>query len=295
MTDYSADTLHDGLLELGEGPTYDAFNDILWWFDIAGRQIYAHDFSKTRTRAFELPAMASMMAHLDGEHQLLAMQDGLYMRHRRSGRLRLRTPLEANRKHTRSNDGRTHPCGALWIGTMGRESERDAGAIYWYNGTELRRLYDRITIPNAICFSQDGKIGYFTDNAHGRIMRVQLDASTGLPTSEPAVFCDAGVDEGNPDGAVVDRDGVLWNARWGAGCVNAYAPDGQRIKCLTFGAAQVTCPAFCGARGSDMVVTSAWQGLSANARAQDVQAGNTFIVRGGFNGVFDPPFVPAAE
>jgi sugar lactone lactonase YvrE len=36
-------------------------------------------------------------------------------------------------------------------------------------------LYPRITIPNAICFSPDGAIAYFTDTVTARLMRVAID------------------------------------------------------------------------------------------------------------------------
>ena len=49
---------------------------------------------------------------------------------RADGRLTLQIPLEADNAATRSNDGRVHPCGALWIGTMGRKAEKGAGAAW---------------------------------------------------------------------------------------------------------------------------------------------------------------------
>ena len=65
-------------------------------------------------------------------------------------------PLEADNAATRSNDARVHPSGTFWIGTMGRQAERGLGAIYALHRGELSRLYESITIPNAICFSPDG-------------------------------------------------------------------------------------------------------------------------------------------
>ena len=86
--------------------------------------------------------------------------------------LTLHVALEADNAATRSNDGRVHPSGALWIGTMGRKAEKGAGAIYHFGGGELRRLYAGISIPNAICFSPDGATAYFTDTREAILYRV---------------------------------------------------------------------------------------------------------------------------
>ena len=290
MTEKPVSTLQDAGLELGEGPTYDPATDTGWWFDIVGCALYEHSFSTERTVQHSLPRMGSVLAQIDDARQLLAMEDGLYVRDRNSGGLSLHLPLEADNPKTRSNDGRTHPSGALWIGTMGKNAEPGAGAIYWSRGKEIRTLYESISVPNAICFSRDGATGYFADSAKGQIMRVALDPATGLPIGKPVVFHDKGLDKGAPDGAVVDRNGILWNARWGAACVNAYAPDGRKLETISIPARQASCPAFCGREGGNLIVTSAWQGLSDERRSADPEAGNTFIVKGGFAGLFDPPY-----
>ncbi len=283
-------TLQDGRLELGEGPTYDPTTDTGWWFDIVGRTLYEHSFETGLTMRYELPRMASVLARIDDARQLIAMEDGLYVRDRNSGDLSLHLPLEADNSITRSNDGRTHRSGALWIGTMGKNAEPRAGAIYWCRGREVLTLYDNVTVPNAICFSPDGTTGYFADSATSEIMRVSVDPATGLPDGEPTVFHDKGLDKGAPDGAVIDRNGVLWNARWGAGCVNAYAEDGRKLETISIPARQASCPAFCGTNGEKMIVTTAWQGMDETQRSADPEAGNTFIMESGFAGLFDPSF-----
>lgn len=53
---------------------------------------------------------------------------------------------------TRSNDGLAAPWGGKWISTIGLQTEPKAGAICRFEGGRLTQLYDRNTIPNAICF-----------------------------------------------------------------------------------------------------------------------------------------------
>jgi sugar lactone lactonase YvrE len=282
--------LSDARAELGEGPSYDPGTDTAWWVDITGKTLIEHRFADGAARIHALPRMASLAVRVDDGRQLLAMEDGLYLRALDGGALTLLAPLEADNPVTRSNDGRVHPSGALWIGTMGRAAEKGAGAIYWARGAEVRLLFADITIPNAICFSPDGATGHFADTARNTIWRVALDPATGLPQGTPEVFIAPGKDAGFCDGAVIDRNGVLWNAAWGGAAVNAYGPDGALVRSIAVPARQPTCPCFVGPDASRMIVSTARQGMSAEARAADPGGGLTYALPGVFDGVIDPPF-----
>src|SRR5262249_27784120 len=124
----------------------------------------------------------------DAERQLVVAEDGLYVRDIAEGHLTLYRPLEADNASTRSNDARVHPSGTFWIGTMGRKAERGAGAIYALHQGQILRLFADITIPNAICFSPDGDIGYFADSKRNELHRVVLDPTTGLPRGTPEML-----------------------------------------------------------------------------------------------------------
>ncbi|OKO77242.1 SMP-30/gluconolactonase/LRE family protein [Bradyrhizobium sp. NAS96.2] len=262
---------------LGEGPTYDASTDTAWWFDIRERRLFEHRFADGRTIIHALPKMASALARIDGERQLILTENGLYVRQVADGRLELFAALEADNPVTRSNDARVHPSGTFWLGTMGRQAEQGAGAIYALHKGRVTRLYPAITIPNAICFSPAGDVGYFADTATNVLHRVPLDPATGLPTGEPIdLIRHQGV--GGLDGAIVDADGMIWNARWGGGCVDVYDPGGRHLRSLKVPARQSSCPAFVGRDFSRVLVTSAWQDMDEAQRAADPGHGQTFLL-----------------
>lgn len=278
--------------ELGEGPHYESASDTAWWFDIVGCKLLEHSFGNGKTLIHSLPRMGSVVARIDDERQMLAMDDGIYLRDKPDGRLSLLAPLEASDERTRSNDGRVHPSGRLWIGTMGRGAEWQAGTIYWFDGREVRPLFRKISIPNSICFSPDGRTGYFADTGANSVWRVALDAATGLPLGEPELFLQ-GSDlplGGHFDGSVVDASGVLWNAAWGGGSVSGFAPDGTLVTTFELPAAQTSCPCFVGPRLDRMLVTTAWQGYTEAARTADPGAGFTYVIDGGFQGCADSEF-----
>jgi sugar lactone lactonase YvrE len=280
--------LCDIACELGEGPSYDPHSDTLWWFDIANAKLVEKPLSRDHVIFHSLPVMASVVARIDGERQLVAAEDGLYVRDVASGKLTLHVPLEADNPETRSNDGRVHPSGALWVGTMGKKHEKGVGAIYWYRAGEVRLLYPDFSIPNSICFSPDGATAYFTDTETNRIMRVACDPAKGLPAGEPKIFFDNSGDKGFPDGSVCDADGVVWNTRWGAGSLDAYSPEGKRIRSVSIPAKRTSCPAFAGPGFDRMAVTTAWQGLTGAMRDNDTNAGFTFIADISVNGRPEP-------
>lgn len=288
---FSGARLNAPVCVLGEGPTYDPHTGTAWWFDILGRKLLEYGLASDALQVHDLPVMASVLVRVDDDRQVIVTETGLHLRHRSSGELELITPIEAHNGITRSNDGRVHPCGALWFGTMGKSAEKHAGAIYHVARGKVTTLFPDITIPNAICFSPDGAIAYFTDTMAGKLMRVAIDPATALPRGSPEIFFDHRGGDGGIDGAVCDRDGMVWNARWGAGCIDGYSADGARIVSLKVPASQSSCPAFVGPDADRLLVTSAREGLSQEALAADPEAGSTFLLDHPVKGRFEPDYI----
>jgi sugar lactone lactonase YvrE len=279
-------TVHDlRRCGLGEGALWHPLREDLFWFDIHAGCLMA------RGAAWPLGGNASAAGWVDRDRLVVADAAGLGLFDLATG---ARTPLcaiEADNPATRSNDGRADPMGGFWIGTMGRAAEPGAGAIHrWHRGT-LRRLWGGITIPNAICFAADGRRAHFTDTPTRRVMAVALDAE-GWPAGEPETFLDLGPQGLNPDGAVIDADGLMWIALWGAGEVAAYAPDGTRVASVAFPAPHVSCPAFGGDALATLYCTSALEGMDDAARARWPAAGRTFAAPGAGRGRPEPAVRP---
>ncbi len=273
---FAGNVLVDHRLELGEGPVYDKQTHTIWWFDILGKALWSLELDTNTATRHELPFMGSVLAIVDDERQLIASDSGLFLRDRASGALTPFVELEPDRPGNRSNDGRVHPSGALWIGTMGKDAADGAGAIYHVAGRKVTRIFDKISIPNSICFSPDGKIGYFVDSKVNKLMRVDLDPDTGLPVGEARVLIDGTDQEGVFDGSVVDAEGTIWNARWDGGAIDRYDADGRHIARYEMPAKRVTCPAFFGPDADRLMVTSCWEGLDEAGRTSDALCGATF-------------------
>lgn len=272
--------------EVGEGPSYDPATDTLWWFDISGAALYEHPFATGKTQRHDLPDFGSVLARTDRGGQLIAMDGGLWLRDPAEGGLTPWVTLNRGKEDNLfTNDGRVHPSGALWISSMSRDSEPGQGCIYVVSGTTVRVLYQGLTTPNSIAFTPDGRTAYWCDSDDGRIFATSTGAATGLPAGDAALFHDGRGRAGIPDGAVVDRDGTLWSARWGAGVVEAIGPDGQLRAQIAFPVKNLTCPVFIGAKAEGLAVTSCFW-----SAAPGTDDGATFVLPEGFRGVHDPEF-----
>ena len=240
---------------LGEGPLWHPGRGQFLWFDINRYQLLIREGAATRVVQFNEHVSAA--GWVDDASILIASETRLFHFDLETERSEDVEALEADNRATRSNDGRADPWGGFWIGTMGKDHETGAGAIYRYYKGELRKLYPNISIPNAMCFSPNRKYAYYTDTVTKKIMRQPLEADRGWPDGDPEVFIDGTADGLHPDGAVVDAGGNLWCAMFGAGEVIAFSSDGERLRDISFAAPQTTCPAFGGADLTTLYCTSA--------------------------------------
>lgn len=260
---------------LGEGPLWHPVRQQLYWFDILGMRLMTQYAGKPQHWQFDEHVSAA--GWVDETTLLIASETMLFTFDLVTGDKAKVIALEADQPLTRSNDGRADPWGGFWIGTMGKQAEPGLGGIYRYFKGTLRRLYAPITISNAICFSPDKRFAYFTDTTTRQVMRQTLDPE-GWPAGSAQVHIDLSTDKLNPDGAVVDRDGCLWIAQWGAGRVARYDAEGNFMSAVDFPARQMTCPAFGGPDLGMLFATSAAVGVT------DPNAGQTFASKTRFYG-----------
>ncbi|MGP1357611.1 SMP-30/gluconolactonase/LRE family protein [Roseicyclus sp.] len=268
-------TFDDRACILGEGPLWHPERGQLFWFDIMGKRLMTREDGAPREWRFDRHVSAS--GWIDRDTLLIASERDIFRFDLRDGTEERLAPLEAGNAATRSNDGRADPFGGFWIGTMGKNAEKGAGALYRYYRGEVVTLRDGITIPNATCFAPDGRTAYFADTDEHIVWRIPLDGE-GWPEGEWQVWLDHRESGINPDGAVVDADGRFWCAEWGGSRVACYSPEGDLIEEIALDVPQPTCPAFGGPDLSTLHVTSARQGLPSDAMDEAPRSGMTLAV-----------------
>jgi len=273
----TARLLIDSKCQLGEGPLWHIGRQQLFFFDINEMELFAATAAGDIVESWLFNEIVAAAAIVDDQTLVLATETGLKSFDLSTGGMNRINEIEADNAVTRTNDSRVHPSGAFWIGTMTKSEEEAAvGAVYHYRAGTLTTLKSGIKIPNATCFSPDGRTAYWTDTPTKKIMKVETDPATGLPIGEWTLFADVEGHRGWPDGAVVDSQGYLWSARWGGSCVVRHAPDGSIDRVVEVPVSQVTCPAFGGPDLKTLFITTAAKNLSADQLAQEKVAGGVF-------------------
>ena len=267
----------DTVCSLGEGPLWHPERQQLYWFDIHGSALHTRENNKTRSWQFDENVSAA--GWVDDTSLLVASETRLFRFNIENGTSEDVLPLEADNPDTRSNDGRADPWGGFWIGTMSKTDRGAIGTIYRYYNGRVTPLWDKITIPNAICFTPDRSHAYFCDTIDNLMKRGALDHD-GWPLGEPEVWLDLSGQPFGADGAVIDADGNIWNAQWNGWRVACYAPDGTFLREFAVGGAHSSCPAFGGPDLTTLFCTTAEGRVSDADRARSPDNGKVFFEEG---------------
>lgn len=286
----TAKLILDSQCALGEGPLWHPGRQQLFFFDINEQTLFAVTAQGEVVDSWLFNEYVAAAAILDDATLVLATDTGLKQFDLATGGMNRINEVEADQPLTRTNDSRVHPSGAFWFSTMiNSEDEADIGSLYHYRAGQLTTLKSGIKISNATCFSPDGTIAYWTDTPTKKIMQVATDPATGLPVGEWTLFADVSDGRGFPDGAVVDSEGYLWNAKWGGSCVVRHAPDGSIDRIVEVPVSQVTCPAFGGPDLKTLFITTAAKNLSPEQLAAEKVAGGLFAIDLDVAGQAEPP------
>lgn len=171
----------------------------------------------------------------------------------------------------RVNDGGCDRQGRFYVGSMGLDAARGAGALWRLDldRSTSPALVD-LTIPNGLVWSLDGDLAFHVDTPRGSVDVLTYDCATGAFGERRAA---ARVSGGHPDGMAMDTEGGLWVALWGGSAVHRYAADGSLTAVVEVDAAQVSSCAFGGPGDTHLFVTTSRQGLGDH---EDPRAGAVF-------------------
>ncbi len=281
--------------QLGEGVLWNPADGAFWWTDILGKRLYRHELARGQTSWVETPHRLCAFAFLERPgHILAAFDTGLAWFTPATGAVEwLHQPPElAPGRGLRLNDGRVDRQGRFWVGSMCEDTGTapfGSAALYRLDrDLRLSQVLTGIGISNGICWSVDGTRFHFADSPRQTIRRHDCDPATG--DLGPAVPFAETSGEAFPDGAIIDSQDHMWSAQWGGGRVVRYDPQGVIRDEIVLPVSQPTCAAF-GGEGLDILcVTSAWDGLSAQDRARQPEAGHTFLYRVAVPGVREAVF-----
>lgn len=266
---------------LGEGITYVAREDALYWVDIIGQRVNRYGLGDGHYREWAMPEMTGwLIERRAGGGFVAGLKSGFHSLRLDPFALVPIAAPEPDLPFNRMNDACADAKGRIWAGTMSMDGSRDEGGLYRLDpDLSWRRMDAPYRIANGPAISPDGATLYHTDSAKGLVYRFALHDDGSLGPRE--IFLEFPDAWGSPDGMTVDAQGGIWIAHWGAGCVSRFDPDGGRERWIDLPASQITRPCFAGADYSRLFLTSAADGVDEEL------AGSVFEVEVGVFGL--PP------
>lgn len=208
---------------LGEGAWWSSNEQALYWVDVKDPAILRLTPSTGDKTVWPVPEMIGCCAPMVDGYMIAGMASGLY-------RLKLGPPgVEpsltllhrpcAHGASDRFNDGKVHPDGSFWAGSMDNAESATRGFFYRLAASgSVTIVAGPYKVCNGPAFSLDGRFAYLSDSAAQIVHRIDLSAAD--PKPQPFLRFAAG--EGYPDGCTTDTEGRLWIAFW----------DGARVACF---------------------------------------------------------------
>lgn len=276
---------------LGEGVLYDEQQDQILWTDIQECKLFRYGLNNDELEVFNMPSRVGSFGLTNAPNVLvIGFEEGVAKYNLQTANLQWLVKIEPHIPHTRLNDGRVDREGRFWVGSMveghrlsSEQSDVEKGCLYRIDGAGLAiPSIKNLQITNSLCWSPDSSYMYHCDTPTRKIKRYRMSAM-GLPEAgEVFVSTESGC---FPDGSTVDAEGYLWNAQWGGSQVVRYSPQGQVSEIFNLPVTQPSCVCFAGKNFDLLVVTSAREGLSEEALANQRDAGNVLIYKTGFTGL----------
>jgi sugar lactone lactonase YvrE len=283
--DHLAELVLEAKADVGEGPSWDERNQVLYWIDITQKQIHRYEPVKGSTETFVVDQPIGAVALTTDETLLCAMENGFYLYNPTDSSSTFLLDPEADRRDNRFNDGKCDAEGRFWAGTMSQTGKEKAGSLYcYYPDGRCERKLQNISISNGLAWSLDQRTLYYIDSPTREVVAFDFDLSTGgLGDSRVAIRF--AVEDGLPDGMTIDEEGNLWIAMWGGSCVLRYDPIGGRLlERVRLPVSQVTSCTFGGQALGELYITSARIGLTEEQLKQEPLAGGLFRYKTGVKG-----------
>jgi sugar lactone lactonase YvrE len=285
----------DAHADLGEGPSWDAAGNRLYWVDVHAGVVHRFDplLASDETRSFGEPVGCISPANKTWKSPIgssgeavLALKSGIILLKDFYGTWDYLVQPELNKQGNRFNDGKCDPMGRFLAGTMDDAEKESCGSLYSYSPEgRLISLLTDVGISNGLAWSPDYKTFYFIDTPTHNVTAYDYDLSTG-EIANPHLVTAIAPGLGWPDGMTSDREGMLWVAMWGGAKITRWNPHtGQLLENIPIPAYNVSSCVFGGQDLTDLYITTASHGLNSELLKKHPHSGSLFRIRTGIQGM----------
>jgi sugar lactone lactonase YvrE len=274
---------------LGESAVWCSTDNVLYWVDIRAPALRRLEPQTGKVTSWTLNDLCGAVVLSTDRRLVLAMRTGVFGFDPVDQTLQPFAAPEPESLNNRLNDSKCDRGGRLWTGTMRDFGLAKTGSLYRIGAdSSCTRMLGDITVPNALSWSPDNRAMYFADTPDGQIRAYEFDADDGRLGAMKII--ESGGLPGRPDGATVDSEGCLWNARYQGSCVARITPQGKVDRIVKLRASQVTSCTLGGPDLRTLYITTARQKLTPEDLNSQPLAGGLFAVRVGVGGLAEPRF-----
>ncbi len=168
------------------------------------------------------------------------------------------------------------PFGRLWVGTINTSANpSQTAALYLLRGDRLEKVEGGYTNANGKAWSADAGLMFHADTGRETIWIYDYNSDEGIVANK-RVF--ARTAEGRPDGLEADSDGNLYAAIFGGSRVDIFSPHGDLVGRVDVPVPNVTSCCLGGEGRKILFITTAFDGMSPEARQNAPLSGHVFQV-----------------
>jgi sugar lactone lactonase YvrE len=273
----NADLQVDARATLGEGPSWHAAEQTLYWVDIIGQQLHRYDPETGDDDTWNLPETVGCAVPRKTGGLVVALKNSLAFFDTETVALETVAKVKNAHEAMRFNDGKCDPAGRFWAGTMNEHSHEPTGELYCLDtDLTLRTMETEITISNGLTWSPGATVMYYIDTPTQQVVAYNYDLDSGNISGKRVVI-EVPKDIGFPDGMTIDREGMLWIAMWGGWKVTRWNPNsGELLETYDTPVRNTSSCCFGGAALQDLYITTARAGNSDDELATQPLAGGLF-------------------
>jgi sugar lactone lactonase YvrE len=273
--------LVEGRFGVGESPVWDAANNRLLWSDNTTDEVHAVSLADGRRQFWRFGGHIGSLGLTRSGRWIVAFAHRIVLFDPTTEDSETLVDIPLPPGVAKLNDGKVGPDGAFWVGSMAEPepNRRPVASLYRVtaDGVAEEKVAGGIKVSNGLAWSPDGRTMYHSDSRGGWIDAWDFDPDTGAIANRRRLRVHA-FEDGVPDGAATDVEGVYWSAGFSAQCFNLIAPDGTLLKTYPVPAAP-TMPCFGGTDMKTLFFTSLTAHVSDEINARHPLNGSVFAAR----------------
>lgn len=277
---------------VGESPVWDGPNNRLLWSDNTTGDIHAIDLATRDRRVWTFDGLIGSLGLARSGRWVVAVDNRIVLFDSESGALEDLAEIRFPDGVDKLNDGKVGPDGAFWVGSMAKREpvRRPVASLYRVtaDGTVEEKVAGGIQVSNGLAWSPDGERMYHSDSRGGWIDVWDFDAASGRISDRRRLRMHS-PEDGAPDGAAMDVDGIYWSGGFSAQCLNRIAPDGSLAERIPV-PAPVTMPCFGGPEMKTLFFTSLREHVGPEVIDKFPLSGSVFMAEAPVAGVPVPLF-----